>query len=392
MITHGKIATHTYYSSFHSSLGSDQYFLITSVSNNGLFRDTLQNLYKSYQASLKKLHLSAQSEVYCRFYVNDIANQSNDFIKIKKKYFTENISYCLIQQPPLPDSISLFTYHISSKKEKHRKHVFQLGDLDWRGGVQFDMTGYSLYFTGNFAGRGVLDSYVQTNDIFSRYNNFLNDNKMTLLQNTIRTWIYVRDIENHYQGMVDARREYFFEQGLSPQTRFIASTGIEGKMSDSNSLVSLDAISITPLDQKQIVRMEALENLNSTSEYKVTFERGTKVEFGDRNHLYISGTASIDKCGQVLYEGDIGKQTKRSLDNIKALLNPHNASLEDMLYLIVYIRNRSHYPQVRKVLAGELSKDIPILYVEAAVCRSGWLVEIEGEAIVSADNSWAPFK
>lgn len=392
MITHGKVGNHTSYSSFHCSKGSDEYFLITTAEDKVSFASALQGLYKNYQNALKKLHLCEESEIFCRFYLNDIANQSSTFLKVKEKYFGKNSAYSLIEQASIPDYISVFSYHILAKGKTCHKRLLPVDMRGWHNALQWEGLTYSLYFTGNLSGGGVLDSYVQTNDIFSSYNNFLNDNKMSLLQNTVRTWIYVRDIENHYQGMVDARREYFFEQGLSSQTRFIASTGIEGKMKDSNCLVSLDALSIAPLDPKQIVRMEALANLNPTSEYKVTFERGTKIEYGDRNHLYISGTASIDKFGNVLHEADVEKQTKRSLDNIRALLKPHNAHMEDMLYLVVYIRNRADFHKVEKAIEKEMMGKIPIVYLEASVCRSSWLVEIEGEAIICAHNRWEPFK
>jgi hypothetical protein len=117
---------------------------------------------------------------------------------------------------------------------------------------------------------------------------------MTLRNNTVRTWIYVRDVDNHYAGMVKARRELFDKIGLTSQTRYIASTGIEGKSADPHSLLTMDALSIGNIKEEQIVRMEALKNLSSTSVYGVTFERGTRLLFGDRSHIHISGTASID--------------------------------------------------------------------------------------------------
>ena len=37
------------------------------------------------------------------------------------------------------------------------------------------------------------------------------------------------------------------------------------------------------------------EDVNRTYEYGVTFERGTAVTYGDRRHVFIAGTASIDR-------------------------------------------------------------------------------------------------
>ena len=77
------------------------------------------------------------------------------------------------------------------------------------------------------------------------------------------------------------------ETGFFTITRFIASTGIEGFSKEVNSLVSFDAFAIKNLKQEQIVRMEAPKNLPPTITYGVTFERGTRVRFGDRSHLHI---------------------------------------------------------------------------------------------------------
>ncbi len=153
---------------------------------------------------------------------------------------------------------------------------------------------YSLLLTANNTCDGS-GSEKQTEGLFSIHCNTLNKYKMSLQNNTVRTWIYVRDIDNNYKGMVDARRELFSRVGLTEKTRYIASTGIEGKTAQTQLLVTMDSLSIGNLKEEQIVRMEALENLSSTIVYGVTFERGTRIRFGDRSHLYISGTASIDQ-------------------------------------------------------------------------------------------------
>ena len=50
------------------------------------------------------------------------------------------------------------------------------------------------------------------------------------------------------------------------------------------------------------------------------FERGTSVEYGDRRHLFISGTASIDHRGEVVHVGDVREQTRRMWENVEKLL------------------------------------------------------------------------
>ena len=214
---------------------------------------------------------------------------------------------------------------------------------------------------------------------------------MTLLDNGIRTWVYIHDIDNHYKGMVKARKAFFRQQGLNPDTRYLASTGIEGYSREVYSLVALDAFAIKNLQRDQIVRMEALENLPPTIQYGVTFERGIRVRFGDRSHLHISGTASINKNGDVMYPSDVRKQTQRSIENVRALLAPHSTGLNDLAYLIVYIRNIKDRNKVMEILGKEVPSETPLLLLESAVCRQAWLVEIEGIVLIPDSNEYPDF-
>ena len=125
--------------------------------------------------------------------------------------------------------------------------------------------------------------------------------------------------------------------------------------------------------------------------YGVTFERGLRVRFGDRSHLHISGTASIDKNGTIMHLNDVRKQTLRTLDNIKALLAPHGAGLNDMAYYIVYVRNFKDRNKIKEVLEKVIPPEIPLLLLEGAVCRPAWLVELEGVALIPDKSDFPPF-
>ena len=85
--------------------------------------------------------------------------------------------------------------------------------------------------------------------------------------------------------------------------------------------------------------LKALDHLNPTHEYGVAFERGTRISL-DQQLFLISGTASIDRHGNVVYMGDVMRQADRLLENIDALLHDCGASLDDMQYFIVYHANK----------------------------------------------------
>lgn len=187
-------------------------------------------------------------------------------------------------------------------------------------------------------------------------------------------------------GMVSARNDIFAREKLMPDTHFIASTGIEGRYVYPEVLMLMEAYSIKGIDQKQIKYLYAPTHLNPTYEYGVTFERGTAVEYGDRRHVYISGTASIDNKGEVVHLLDIEKQIDRTIENIQTLLSEADTSMSDIGQMIIYLRDTADYRVVKNYFDTHYPQT-PKVIVLAPVCRPGWLIEIECIAIKEIDNS-----
>ena len=229
------------------------------------------------------------------------------------------------------------------------------------------------------------DSAQQTASILRSYENALRTQGGTLADNCIRTWFYVRDVDTQYAGMVSARRENFAEQGLTPATHYLASTGIQGLPADPHAIIQMDAYAVLGLKPGQQHHLKALTHLNPTIEYGVTFERATVVDYGDRSHCFISGTASIDNKGEVLHPGDIVSQTRRMWENVEALLAEGQFTAQDMAQAIVYLRDAADYATVRQLFA-EHYPTLPLVITHAPVCRPGWLIEMECIAIAERDN------
>jgi len=370
--------------------GASEYSAVIESNQGDTFADELVQLLEDVTVMQKQFGLDEDTLVFARFYLSDIANQREELQTSKLYQSCNSCAHSIIQQSPLcAGRISLLLYFV--KGDTVGREPVSVGDNEWRNGIKLCCENYTQYWTGNYAGLKVFDSYKQTDEIFRSYNTFLDQLGVTLYDNVVRTWIYVRDIDNHYAGMVEARKEFFDLHGLTKDTHYIASTGIEARLKDTDTLVSMDALAVDGIVPEQVVQMEALENLNPTHEYGVTFERGTKVIYGDREHYYISGTASIDKKGDVVYLGDVEKQAHRTIDNIEALLTPHGACLEDMAYLIVYLRNITQVGRVEQILRERVGHDIPLVVVQGAVCRPTWLIEIEGVAIRAVNTSFPIF-
>ncbi|HMA64007.1 MAG: Rid family hydrolase [Fibrobacterota bacterium] len=365
-------------STYANDSGCAEYYLVCKSCDELTFEEALDDLYDAYIESIEDIGLDETTLQFTRIYVSDISNEYGRLRSSRIYKYLCNGAVSVVEQSPVFGPVSMLSYHMKSEfsflnKTRSTSHN---GSVLLTEGLNYRM----LWKAGSISEGN--NSAVQTSGIFSSLDTLLNRSRMSVRENTVRTWLYVRDVDNNYKGMVDSRKDYFSKIGLTDKTRYIASTGIEGKMADTKTLVTMDSLSIGNISESQIVRMEALSHMSSTIQYGVTFERGTQIRFGDRSHLHISGTASIDSTGAVVHEYDIRLQTLRTIDNIEALLSKHNASLDCMMYLLVYLRNRKHYQCIGDILTSRIPQHVHCIPVEGAVCRPGWLIEIEGVGII----------
>jgi len=230
------------------------------------------------------------------------------------------------------------------------------------------------------------DSGKETSALLESFEDKLSGMGGNIADHCVRTWFFVDDIDNKYAALVKARRENFLENGLTPQTHYIASTGICGKPMLEGALVQMDTYSVLAQPASKQVYLNAAANMNRTIEYGVTFERGVMLPYGDRKQVIISGTASIDNKGAVLHIGDVIGQTHRMLENVAMLLEEGDASFEDLNHIIVYLRNPEDYEKVAP-LFEEKFPHTPYVIVHAPVCRPDWLIEMECMATVSSCDS-----
>lgn len=206
-----------------------------------------------------------------------------------------------------------------------------------------------------------------------------------------RTWIYCRDIDNNYRGLVEGRNGCFDRYGLTAESHFIASTGIEGCTELPGRLLHMDSLGIAGLEPGQVRYMEAPDYLSPTHVYRVAFERGVRIVYGDRSHYFLSGTASIDAEGNIVHPGDVVGQTARTLENMSALMERSGGSLSDLKQAVVYLRDWADRETVRNRLMDSPLAAVPHVMLKASVCRPGWLVEIDGIAVNGAgESAFAP--
>lgn len=373
-----------------------EYHIIIHVVEQTLRFDAQKEILVSAYEELMNEHLPQSRPLFKRYFMSDITNQIGS-VKISEAAFPEKLrcTTSYIGQPPLDGcKISLWIYCISGGELKNSIYALRSGDpsqevphpsaVHYADETIFEHNGYTHMWNGGLEHCSG-DSAEQTMHLLNIYEEHLLNAGATLKDNCVRTWFFVQNVDVNYAGVVTARKENFITQGLTENTHYIASTGIEGKSADARTLVHLDAYSLTGIEPGQQQYLYAPTHLNPTYEYGVTFERGVRVKYGDRSHLYISGTASIGNKGQVMYKGDIGAQTRRMWENVDTLLCEGGATFADVAMMLIYLRDVADYKIVREMFDLRFPA-IPKEYLLAPVCRPAWLIEMECIAITEETN------
>jgi 2-iminobutanoate/2-iminopropanoate deaminase len=174
-----------------------------------------------------------------------------------------------------------------------------------------------------------------------------------------------------------------------------------GEIVEMTALGLLDAdgsIVARPPSPPQVERkrISAPDVLNEAWDYASSFSRGTSMtlEAGHRI-LWLSGTASIDGAGRTLYAGDFRAQLWRTYRNLTRLLEAEGATWSDIARTTCYLRDIERdydvFNQVRTLFLDcmSVSPAPTSTGIQARLCRSDLLVEIEAFAVVREGGPYA---
>lgn len=363
------------YSEFTANGVKESFFMLTSEPGED-FRTEASALLDRYYVEMSAHGTSPANEFMIRFHLSDIHMQQpvlEEMLGTRDSFVS-----CVGQSPSHGGRLAMEAWHISGAKKKLVRSAETQS-------LTMELQNYWLLMFRKMSLSSV-GSHDQMTEEFSALGKELRGKRGKLSENTVRTWIYCRDVDNNYAGLVKARRKVFADEGMTADTHYIASTGIEGQNFPSSRLVSMDSLSVFGVKPSQFEYMSALDCMPPTHVYGVTFERGCRMIYGDRSHFFISGTASIDSKGEIVHPGDVRLQAGRMVRNVSALLENHDARLDDLKMATVYLRDRADAPQVADELARLLPENLPVIMVQAPVCRPGWLVEMEAFGVNASGN------
>lgn len=356
---------------FTSANGRREAHVMVTPEAAGAFNEQLQQVYNAIQ----RAQSSDLKPIMVRYFLSDPANQA-----AAVRALEHNCAVSVIGQSPLCGvKVAAWAWLVQDVE------VNQLAD------------GFTEVLHGNYrtllqasACEPGLQSSTATRAMLNDLALKLDGQGGSLIDNCLRTWLFVRDVDVNYAGAVAGRNELFALNGMSVDTHFIASTGINGVHEDASVIVVMDSLNCLGIKPEQVKFLKGSSHLNPTAEYGVAFERGTMVDFGDRRHVYISGTASINNKGEIVHPGDVARQTDRMFENIGVLLAEADCDFTNVGHMIVYLRDIADYAKVEPIIS-ERFPDIPRVIVLAPVCRPGWLIEVECMAFKAINTAYEAF-
>jgi 2-iminobutanoate/2-iminopropanoate deaminase len=110
------------------------------------------------------------------------------------------------------------------------------------------------------------------------------------------------------------------------------------------------------------------------------YSQAVKVKISEM--LFCSGQLPIDPASGQLVTGSYAEQTKRAMDNLKAIIEVSGFTMKDVVKTTIYLIDLAAFSEVNKVYESYFSGDFPArTTVQVAALPRG--VALEVDAIVA---------
>ena len=245
-------------------------------------------------------------------------------------------------------------------------------------GQEFEDAHAKYYMLNISPDDGQVSEYDQAKNIFEKTHTIF-QRLGASFSDTIRTWLFARDILSWYDDLNKAR-DQFFECHNIYNKLVPASTGV-GVMNVCNKALVANVLAVIPKTSNATLQSVDSPLQNPALDYKSSFSRAVKVSTPDNGRLYISGTASIDKLGSTVFADDTSAQIEMTMRVVNAILNNAGMDWPDTVTSLAYFKHPGDfglfddYCQVNGI-------KLPHIKVHADICRDDLLFELELDAIV----------
>jgi enamine deaminase RidA (YjgF/YER057c/UK114 family) len=195
-----------------------------------------------------------------------------------------------------------------------------------------------------------------------------------------RTWLLMENILRDYDLLNKAREKFFKEQFVSLPF-FPASTSIQSPILGSTILsVEFCAFSGEALSLRQQTSPLQKEPMS----YGKMFSRAVIAFLPKNSLLFISGTASIDKTGATVHEGDFERQMTCILEVVSSILRQVNGTFADIAQAMIYLKRTKDFASCLSI-CDEVGFPVArtLFQIDTPVCRDELLCEMEVTAILT---------
>ena len=94
--------------------------------------------------------------------------------------------------------------------------------------------------------------------------------------------------------------------------------------------------------------------------------------------LYVSGQIPLDPATGAIVDGGIEQQTRRVLDNLKAVITAAGSSLDDVLKVTIFTTDLSQFGVINEIYGTYFAEPFPArACVQAAALPKGVSVEMD---------------
>jgi 2-iminobutanoate/2-iminopropanoate deaminase len=96
------------------------------------------------------------------------------------------------------------------------------------------------------------------------------------------------------------------------------------------------------------------------------------------NLIFLSGQIGIDPNTGNIVAGGVAAETRQVMDNIRAVLEKANLSLENIIKTTIFLANLADFAEVNQIYAEYFTKDFPARStIEVKALPKGAKIEIE---------------
>lgn len=109
--------------------------------------------------------------------------------------------------------------------------------------------------------------------------------------------------------------------------------------------------------------------------------------------LFLSGCSSLDHEGNLIGAGDIERQTRQTMENMKIVLHAAGANFKNVVHMDTFYVDPATIPQSVKIRSSYFSPENPYTttgVVIAGFSVPGMLVEIDAIAVMNTRPSRSP--